>query len=162
MEHSQVIVTIYPNAFGMGYVVCEDPKELINYGVARIRPLTKDKYVKWLYGFIKQYRPTLIILRDYDESDNRISKRIVRIIDKFKDEALKLDIPVYGYSRDQIKETFKQFGNNSKYGISKTIVTWYPELKHRMPDLRKNTKAEHYQMGVFDAFALMLTHHYLE
>jgi len=31
-----------------------------------------------------------------------------------------------------------------------------------MPDLRKNTKGEHYQMGVFDVFALMLTHFYVE
>ncbi|WP_430411317.1 hypothetical protein [Kordia sp.] len=162
MANSQLIVTLYPNAFGMGYVICETPKELINYGVARIRPLTKDKYIKRLYSFIKQYRPTLIILRDYDDTDNKISKRIIATIDAFKKEATELDIPVYSYSRSQIKETFKQFGDSSKYGISKTIVSWYPELKHRMPDPRKNTKAEHYQMGVFDAFALMLTHHYLE
>jgi hypothetical protein len=30
-------------------------------------------------------------------------------------------------------------------------------VQSRIPDIRKNTKAEHYQLGVFDAFALMLT-----
>tara|TARA_B110000967_G_C18882415_1_gene561872 strand:- start:1866 stop:2060 length:195 start_codon:yes stop_codon:yes gene_type:complete len=32
-----------------------------------------------------------------------------------------------------------------------------PNVQSRIPDIRKNTKAEHYQLGVFDAFALMLT-----
>jgi hypothetical protein len=146
----------------MGYVISESPKELINYGVARISPLRNDVYVKRLLKYVKHYRPTLIILRGYNGCDNRISKRVVKVIDTFEKEAGGLNLPIHKYSRDDIKEVFKQFGNHTKYGISKTICSWYPELKHRMPDIRKNTKAEHYQMGVFDAFALMLTHHYLE
>lgn len=162
MAVSPLTITLYPNAFGMGYVISESPKELVNYGIARVRPLTKDKYVKRLFRFIQHYKPTLIILRGYTKKDNRISKRVIKVIDTFEMEAKKMELPVYKYSREDIKEVFKQFGNHSKYGISKTICSWYPELKPRMPDLRKNTKAEHYQMGVFDAFALMLTHHYLE
>jgi hypothetical protein len=162
MKANPLVVTLYPNAFGMGYVISETPKELINYGVARIRPLSKDKYVKRLLVFIQRYRPSVILLRGHEDSDNRISKRVIKIIQAFEDEASKLELPIFKYSRDDIKEVFKQFGGNSKYQISKTITSWYPELETRMPDIRKNTKAEHYQMGVFDAFALMLTHHYLE
>ncbi|QMU65265.1 MAG: hypothetical protein GKR88_13830 [Flavobacteriaceae bacterium] len=162
MSTNPITITLYPNAFGMGYLISESPKEIINYGVAKIRPLTKDRYVKRLLHFVKLYRPQLIILRDYTGADNRISKRIVKVIDAFKKEAEKLDLPIHTYSREDIKTVFKQFGGNSKYEISKTISSWYPELQARMPDLRKNSSAEHYQMGVFDAFALMLTHQYLE
>ncbi|MFV0573248.1 MAG: hypothetical protein ACK5M1_12590 [Xanthomarina gelatinilytica] len=161
MAVSPLTLTLYPNAFGMGYVISESPKELINYGIARVRPLTKDKYVKRLLRFIKYYKPALIILRGYSKKDNRISKRVIKVIDAFEKEAENLGLPVHKYSRENIKEVFGQFGSHSKYEISKTICSWYPELKSRMPNLRKNTKAEHYQMGVFDAFALMLTHHYL-
>ncbi len=160
MTHKELMVVLYPNGFGMGYVVCEGAKELINYGVARIRPLTKDKHVQRLIHFLKQYQPTLIILRNYHQS-NTMSKRIKRIITSFEVVARKHQLPIYTYSRDDIKEVFKQFGKSDKYGISKTISSWYPELQHRMPNLRKYPNAEHYQMGVFDAFALMLTHHYL-
>lgn len=155
------MVVIYPNSFGMGYVICEGPKNLVNYGVAKIRPLTKDKHIKRLLLFVKQYSPSLIILRGYHNSD-RISSRVKRVITSFEMEAIKLHLPIYKYSRHDLKEVFKQFGKSNKYGISKTITSWYPELQHRMPDIRKNTKPEHYQMGVFDAFALMLTHHYLK
>jgi len=162
MTANYLTLTLYPNAFGMGYVISENPKELINYGIAKIKPLLKDKYVKRLMSFIKEYKPSLIILRGYSKEDNRISQRVVNVINSFVKEAEKLDLEVYKYSRDDIKEVFQQFGHNSKYGISKTISSWYPELKPRMPDIRKNTKPEHYQMGVFDAFALMLTHHYIK
>lgn len=162
MATNPLVVSLYPNAFGMGYVICETPQELINYGIARIRPLNQNQYLKRLSQFIKEYKPALIILRGYEASDNRISKRIIKMIDVFEKEAATLDLPIFKYSRDDIKNVFNQFDGNSKYQISKTICSWYPELKPRMPDLRKNTKAEHYQMGVFDAFALMLTHHYLE
>lgn len=162
MKASPMIITLYPNAFGMGYVISESPKELINYGVARIRPLSNNRYVKRLLYFIKHYNPTIIILRGYMESDKRISKRVIRIIQTIEREAEKQGLLVFKYAREDIKEVFKQFGGNSKYEISKTLTSWYPELQPRMPDIRKNTKAEHYQMGVFDAFALMLTHYYIE
>jgi len=162
MSVSPMVITLYPNAFGMGYVISETPKELINYGIARVRPLSKNHYVKRLLYYIRQYRPTIIILRGYRDEDNRISKRVTNIIQNFENEAEKLNLPIFKYSREDIKEVFKQFGGNSKYAISKTITSWYPELQPRMPDIRKNTKAEHYQMGVFDAFALMLTHYYIE
>jgi len=162
MTANPLTITLYPNAFGMGYVISESPKELINYGMARISPLRNDVYVKRLLKYIQHYQPNLIILRGYKNCDNRISKRVIKVINTFEKEAKKLNLPIYKYSRDDIKDVFKQFGHHSKYGISQTICSWYPELKPRMPDIRKNTKAEHYQMGVFDAFALMLTHHYLE
>jgi len=160
-EQAELMVVLYPNAFGMGYVICEGAKDLINYGVARIRPLTKDKYVGRLLHFVKQYKPTLIIFRDYQNATN-ISKRVQRIILAFEVEATKLHLPMHKYTRHDIKEVFKQFGKSDKYGISKTITSWYPELQHLMPDIRKYPNPEHYQMGVFDAFALMLTHHYLK
>lgn len=162
MQNNPLVLTLYPNAFGMGYVISETPKVLINYGMARIRPLSKNRYVKRLLYYVEQYRPTILLLRGYRASDHRISKRVVSVIKKFEAVAKTLDLPIFKYSRTDIKEVFKQFGGNSKYVISKTITSWYPELQPRMPDIRKNTKAEHYQMGVFDAFALMLTHYYVE
>lgn len=162
MKTNQLAITIYPNAFGMGYVISETPKELINYGIAKIRPLTKDKYIKRLLKYIEYYKPKLILLRGYTDTDKRISKRVIKVINEFEKQAEGLDLPIYKYSRDDIKQVFDQFEGSTKYSISKTITSWYPELKRFMPDIRVYPNTEHYRMGVFDAFALMLTHHYLE
>lgn len=162
MKTNQLTLVLYPNYFGMGYLICEDPKELVDYGMAKVRPFTKDRYIKRLQHFMKQYRPSVVILRGFEHSDKRISKRVIAIIEEYEKQAEGLNLKVYKYSRTQIKEVFSEFGSKTKYGISKNIATWYPELKDRMPSVRKNTQSEHYQMGLFDVFALMLTHHYLD
>lgn len=162
MQTPELSLVLYPNYFGMGYVICENPKELLNYGMAKIRPFTKDKYIKRLHKYLQQYRPSLIILRGYENDDQRISKRTIAIINSFKNEAEAHNIPVHQYSRKQTKEVFSEFGGKSKFGIAKTISNWYPELKSRMPQFKMNSDLEDYNMGLFDAFSLMLTHHYLE
>lgn len=162
MQTPELTLVLYPNYYGMGYLICENPKELLRHGMARITPFFKEKYIKRLHKLLKQYRPALVVLRGYENGDNRISKRTIRIINSFKNEAEAHNIPVYQYSRKQIKEVFSGFGGRSKFGIAKTICNWYPELESRKPQFKMNADLEDYNMGRFDAFALMLTHHYLE
>lgn len=162
MEKPELTLVLYPNYFGMGYLICENPKELLNYGVARITPFTKDRYIKRLHKLLKQYRPALVVLRGYKDTDKRISKRVKSVIESFKNEADNLNISIYQYSRDDIKDVFSQFGGKSKFAVARTIGKWYPELVPRLPKFKKNSDLEDYNMGLFDAFALMLCHHYLE
>lgn len=162
MEQPELTLVLYPNYFGMGYLICENPKELLNYGIARITPFTKDRYIRRLHKLLKQYRPTLVILRGYKDTDKRISKRIKSVIESFRKEADEQKITVYQYSRDEIKDVFSQFGGKSKFSISRTIGKWYPELTPRLPKFKRNADLEDYNMGLFDVFALMLSHYYLE
>jgi hypothetical protein len=158
---NQLCLILYPNMKGLGYILCESPKDLINYGILNVAPLQRE-YTKRLKHFVKRYKPTIIILRGYRKRHNHISKRVKTTIRNFEKIADQCDIPVVRYSREQIKEIFVAFGSTTKYEISKNIATWYPELRERLPDLRKNSKSEHYQMGIFDTFSLMITHFYLQ
>jgi len=161
-NNNELVLTLYPNGVGMGYIISDNPKEIINYGVARILPLSKERYIKRLRKFLEIYEPSIVVIRGYLQSDKRISRRTKKMIEAFKLEAENRGLNVYTYTRDDIKNVFDQFGKNTKYHINKTICKWYPELKHRMPNLRRNTQSEHYQTGLFDAFSLMLTHHYIK
>jgi hypothetical protein len=98
---------------------------------------------------------------DYKNGPQRISKRQEKIIDSITDLARANQININTYSRSQIKEVFGAFERTTKYDIAMLILSWYPELKKKEPHKRLPWMAEHYQMGVFDAFALMLTHYYL-
>ena len=149
MEKPELTLVLYPNYFGMGYLICENPKELLNYGIARITPFTKDRYIKRLLKLLKQYRPALVILRGYRDTDRRISKRVKSVIESFRKEADDRNIPVYQYSRDQIKDVFSQFGGKSKFSISRTIGKWYPELAHRLPKFKKKFRSGGLQHGTF-------------
>lgn len=154
------MVVIYPNQNGMGYVVCEHPGDIINYGIGKFKILSPTNYVRRLKKFIKQYRPAVVILKDYDNS-NTISKRIKAVIDTLETVAKKDNVKVYRYGRNDIAGVFSLFGDSSKHGISKTLASWYPDLQRFLAPPRNFKISEHYHMGIFDGFALMYTHAYL-
>ena len=116
---NQLCLVLYPNMKGLGYVLCESPKDLINYGILNVKPL-QCEYTKRLKHFVKRYKPTIIILRGYQKRKNNISHRVKTTIRNFEKIAEQNDIPVIRYSREQIKGVFTAFGKTTKYDISKT------------------------------------------
>lgn len=158
MEKNNIIVAIYPNQNGMGYVICEHPNDIIKYGIGKFKQLSPTNYVKRLAKFIKQYRPDVIILKGYNAESNTIGKRVKTVIESLEVEALKRDLNVYRYRRSDIAKVFSAFGRANKHEISRTLAKWYPDLCRFVAPPRTCTIPEHYHMGIFDAFALMYTH----
>jgi len=153
-----MILVMYPNHQGMGYVICEQPNEILNYGIGKFRILSPINYVKRLAKFMKEYRPDVIILKGYDKNSNTIGKRVKKVIDSLEIEALKRDLKVFRYQRIDVVKVFSKYGETHKYGISKTLAKWYPELGRFIAPMRTFLTPESYHMGIFDAFALMHTH----
>ncbi|WP_026776296.1 hypothetical protein [Polaribacter sp. Hel_I_88] len=159
-RQQRITLAMYPNTFGVGFVICEGPKEILDYGIKKVQPISHYKYmkkVKWLFEYCK---PDIVLLLDY--KSRKISKRQKRIIDAILQLARAQNLQLKTYSRSQIKQTFLSFQAKTKYEIAMMVLSWYPELKEKAPHKRLPWMAEHYQMGLFDAFALMLTHYYLE
>ena len=159
-NYQKVTLVLYPNTFGVGFVICEGPKEILDYGIKKVRPISHYKYIKKVKWFLDFCKPDIVLLLDY--TSRKISKRQKRIIDEVVQLAHAKSLNLKSYSRSQIKQTFITFGAKTKYDIAMVILNWYPELKNKTPHKRLPWMAEHYQMGVFDAFSLMLTHYYLE
>lgn len=158
---SKITLALYPNVFGIGYVICDSPQNILDFGLKKVRPLTMKKYIekiKWLYEFSK---PDVVILRDYKSDDYNVSSRTQRVLGELQELAETMNLNVFSYSRVQIKEVFSTFEASSKYEIAKQLTVWYPQLRSRMPTYRKSYMAESYHMGVFDAFALATVHFYL-
>lgn len=161
MRTTNRIITIYPNYRGMGYVVCENTKEIIKYGIGKFHCLVPVNYAKRMLKMINYYRPDVIVLKDYDKTKKVTSRRVKNVIDCLEKEAYKKNLQVYKYKRSDIAQVFSKFGQSNKYGISRTLASWYPDLERFLAPLRTLTMPEHYYMGVFDAFALMVTHYTL-
>ena len=159
-KHQKITLVLYPNTFGVGFVICEGPKEILDYGIKKVHPISHHKYmkkVKWLLDYCK---PDIVLLLDYKA--RKISNRQKRIIDDIVQLSHVNNLNLKTYSRSQIKQTFSSFNAKTKYEIAMVILNWYPMLKDKAPHKRLPWMAEQNQMGVFDAFALMLTHYYLE
>jgi len=152
------MIAIHPNTAGFGYVILNEKGEILDYGVVSIRPVQNDKCLARIKEIGCYYQPKILILEDSKNSNKseRIKELIERICDSGKDK-----IKIYQYSREQIKDTFDLFGARNKYEISKKISEAYPQLKSKLPDKRKPWEPENYYQGIFDALALVLTHHYL-
>jgi hypothetical protein len=157
---NRVTLVLYPNVTGLGYVIASNPKEIFDYGVRKFRPFSRYKFIKKVRWFIDNAKPKLVILLNYDKS--HVSPRVVDTIKEIEALARTKNLEIMKYSKMQIRDTFSVLGASTKFEISVQIMNWYSELETIIPPKRMPWKPEHYQMEVFDAFALLTTHFYLK
>jgi len=160
-KDTSLILSLYPNARGLGYASIEPPQKLLDSGIIDVRPVSDDQILARITKFVEFHRPTLIIVRDSNVKNVGATTRVQKLINSIADFAAKHTIPVHKYSRQQIRDVFEQYGATSKYEIAKRIIPWYPELAPRAPKIRKTWMDEDYNMCVFDAISLAVTHLYL-
>lgn len=161
-KRNEVILSIYPNSIGFGYAIVDNVKQPIDYGIVNLRMAKTKRYVNKAKQIIEDFHPTILILEDYQCGSFRKTKRMKRIIQALKEEASKKQIRVRYFSKNNIREAFSAFEAHSKYEIAKVITSWLPELEKIPVYKREAWQSEPYSMTVFDAFALALTHFYLE
>lgn len=155
-----IILSLYPNSRGLGYACIELPQKLLDSGIVTVRPICNDRLLARIEKYMDFFKPKIIVVRDADALTPR-GKRIKRLITAVIESAVERGIPIHQYSRDQMKEVFEQFGTSTKYEIAQKLIQWFPELADRAPGVRKPWMDEDYNMGVFDALALAVTHAYL-
>ena len=157
MNNRKVTLTLYPNAFGLSYVISKSPNDIINFGKKVVLIKQAKDFLDKIAGIMDDYEPELLILRDYDHPKSQLSKKYKDIWQAIEQQAKIKGFTLFKYSRDQIKEVFSSFDAKTKFEISERIIEWYPQLKSRSPRRRKPWMNEDNQMGIFDAFSLMLT-----
>jgi hypothetical protein len=67
-------------------------------------------------------------------------------------------IDVATYSKEEIASVFEGQGARTKYDIARAIAHMFPELARRLPRRRRIWQGEQYQMAIFDAAAIGVTH----
>lgn len=157
-----VTLTLYPNNVGLAYVISEGLVDILEDGIQKISPISTRAFLKHTKRFFEYAKPDIVVLRNEQGDKTKMSKRTKNVVEEIKKMAHEENLKVFQYNRTQIKELFIQFGASNKYGVARKLITFYDHLKPKMPHYRSFTKSEHYQMGLFDAFALMMTHFYLK
>ena len=160
-NETKMIFAIYPNARGLGYACFESPERLWDCGVATIRPIGNKGVMERIKKFVDFFQPTVIVVRDAENSNNYHGKRVSHLVESIVEYGAEIKVPVYRYSREQIRDVFEQFHVKSKYEIAQKIIAWFPQLASRSPKIRKPWMDEDYNMGTFDALSLIITHQYL-
>lgn len=156
-----IILSFYPNARGLGFACLEGAQNLRDSGVVTIQPICNKRILERITKFVEFFKPTIIVVKDYNSAYSRHSKRVAELVEAVTKYANEIKIPVYRYSQQQVRDVFEQFGAKSKYEIANKIIAWFPQLASRAPKIRKAWMDEDYNMGIFDALALAITHKYL-
>jgi hypothetical protein len=157
----KVVIAIYPDALGFGFAIIENPQNPIDCGVVKVRPISNRRCLVRMKKMLYYYQPTLVILQSLKGKYSYKGKRVSRLLNSLTSYCIANRLTVKKYSREQIRFAFAQFNAKSRYAIAKTIVKWLPQYAYRMPKFRKPWMAEDYNMGMFDALSLAITHFYI-
>lgn len=155
-SESPVILAIYTVSGGMGYACIQVPERLLDYGVTKISPSFHGKALARAEKFMEYYRPQVVLLREAPEHPR--SKKSRKLIEAIGTLAAEMGMESYRYTKEQVTETFEVFGATSKHGIVRKILEFLPELIHRVPKEKKWYEKDDYNMPIFDAVALAITH----
>ncbi len=153
------ILAIDPTVRGFGYVIFEGPRSPIEWGTTHYRVCKNKRCLARIKKLITMYQPETIVIEQSKQSLR--CERVKDLLDSVKGLARKNDIAIATYTREQVLETFGEFGKRTKHEIAQTIAEWLPELAPRLPSKRRCFETESEQYGIFDAAALALAHMYL-
>jgi hypothetical protein len=157
--HSIRIVALDLRARRFGFAVLEGPRRLLDWGI-RAYPTQPDKIFvvrKRILPVLRMFSPSAVILPRQISSLKKCPglkacRQMVR------SEALRRSIQAEFVSKQELKQTFEQFGSTTKYEIASRIALMFPELTWKLPAARKPWQTEPHNQTIFDAIALGLTY----
>lgn len=162
MQQNEIVLALYPNSEGIAYAFFYEPGGLIDADIIRIKPFNNDRLLKTVEKTINYYSATVVVLENPSSSISRKGTRACELIAKIEELAKRKTIPVFRYSREQIRFVFEQFKAITKYEIAEALAELNPQIKNKLPGQRKPWMDEDSQIGLFDALSLAYTHYYLK
>lgn len=159
------ILAINPVARGFGFVVFEEPHQLLDWGVARCNKRTRTKK-GWTYvrskcldkigRHLARYQPSLVLMQDCADEDSKRCHTTQRFLDSILRFSVKKKVPVRTYSREDIRKAFSAFHALTKPEIASVIANYFPELLP-LPKHRAIFIGEDARMSLFSAMSLIFT-----
>ena len=161
---TSVVLSLFAYSRGVGVAVLEDALTVLNaYNVVVHQyPISNKELIGRIKEKIDFYLPEVVVLEDPKGYGSRKSKRVEKLIKKIENYAIKNELKVNKYSRNDIRFVFRSFSAYSKYEIAKVITENVKQLPVELPEKRKSHEPEHYSMTIFDSIALGITHFYMK
>jgi hypothetical protein len=155
---SNLIMSVFPFARGIAYVVFEGPNSPVDWGICDPHGDRKThRAIRIIAALVDRYSPDILILRDRASIRPERSWRHAKLVETLKKIADREGISITRFSRDQVRQSFSALGSPTRYAIVQAIAKQVPIFETYVPPVRKIWKAEDRRMGMFDAAALALT-----
>jgi len=144
---------LHPRSFG--YVVVENPKRLLDWGVCSYRGKHGAGTVlvrKRLRQLLNLWRPAALVLLKPLKKSRRPNQKKDRLLERIVTETKNRRIIV----REMVKSSVDYQGNLTKYENARRVAEHFPVLTRELPPKRQIWQSEHYRMSIFTAAALAM------
>lgn len=153
-----LVLAVYPSARGFAFVAFEGPFSPVDWSAREIRGRHKNqRCLIRIAALLERFQPDVLVLQDMLSTGTRRAYRLRELNADIRELAEERGIPVFVFSREQVREAFAPFGLTSKHFIAETIAKHIPAFDRYLPPPRKPWMSEDPRMAVFDAVALALT-----
>jgi Holliday junction resolvasome RuvABC endonuclease subunit len=157
-KRHNLVLAIYPNTRGFAFVAFEGPLAPVDWGIKEIRGRRKNQQcLVGIGAIIERCEPDVFVLQDTSPTGTRRARRIRDLNAEIAEFSEHCGIPVYAYSRAQVRQAFRHLGLANKHSIAEAIAKHIPAFERYVPPPRKPWMSEDGRMGLFDAAALALT-----
>ena len=129
-----LVLAIYLNTRGFGFVLFEGHLSPFDWGMREIRgPRKHGRCVTRIGKKFDRYLPDVLVLQDTSPGGTRRARRITDLNAAIAELAKSRGIPVYTYSRDQVRAAFGYLGCVNKQGLAEVIAKHIPAFERHVP-----------------------------
>jgi len=150
----RLALAVDPTTKGFAFAVLEDGL-LVDWGVRHSGSEKNSGSMRKLRFLLRQFKPDVLVLEDIHHRSSRRWHRVRQLIGWFAREAHKHDVLVKRVTRREVQKHFSGYsGQPTKHRIALALADTFPELRERLPRVRKMWMTEDERMSIFDALAM--------
>lgn len=155
LRQHALVLSIYLNSRGFSFVLFEGHLSPFDWGIREIRgPEKGDRRLPYIMQLFDRYAPDVLVIQDTSAQGTERVRWISNLNASIAALAKDRDIPVFAYSREQVRSAFERYGFPNKQSLAALIAKQIPAFEQYVPPPRKPWMSEDRRMGLFDAAAL--------
>lgn len=159
---SKHVLAVYPNSRGFGFVVFEDPKSIVEWGLPQVRPPDQSEILALVNSLLDRHQPDVLVIESTDDPECRRKDRVRSLLKAVARLGARSRIPVQTVFKEAIGRAFAHADADTKHKIATVIASQYPELAPRLPPKRDPWDSEDERMSLFSAAALAIAFYFDE
>jgi hypothetical protein len=153
-----LVLAIYPSTRGIAFVMFEDPRSPVDWGVKEARGARKNAAcLSLVSSLLERYELGIVVLQDTSPRGTYRGARIRDLNGAIAELAAGYGVETIAFSRTEVREAFAKAGALTKRTIALQVAKQIPALERYLPRIRKPWMSEDARMALFDAAALGLT-----
>lgn len=158
LHRHALVLSIYLNTRGFAFIVFEGPLAPFDWGIREMRGPGKYKLcLTRIMQLFERYALNVLVIQDTSKHGTERAPWISNLNAAIAAFAKHRDVPVFAYSREQVRVVFEPYECPNKQRLAELIAKHIPTFEQYVPPPRKPWMSEDRRIGLFDAAALALT-----